>query len=64
MDTTTQEQHIYHHYDNDGPRVTIKLEKNTRGFNYEIAVSGAKTVDEALALLAEAKTKLNDGVTE
>jgi len=53
-----EEQHIYHHSDNDGARITVKVEKNTKGFNYEASVSGAKTVDEALSLLKEAQQKL------
>lgn len=52
------EQHIYHHSDGDGPRITVKVERNSRGFNYEAAVSGARTVDEALALLRDAEAKL------
>jgi hypothetical protein len=52
------EQHVYHHYDNDGPRVSVKAEKNSKGFNYEAHVQGAKTVDEAMALLNEAVAKL------
>lgn len=53
-----EEQHIYHHYDNDGVRITVKVEKNTKGFNYEASVTGAKTVEEALATLKEAQAKL------
>lgn len=52
------DQHIYHHYDNDGARISVKVEKNSRGFNYEASVSGAKTVDEAIALLGDAQKKL------
>ncbi len=52
------EQHIYHHSDNDGARINVKVEKNTKGFNYEATVTGAKTVDEAIALLKEAQQKL------
>jgi hypothetical protein len=57
------EQHIYHHYDNDAARVTVKVERNSKGYHWEAAVSGAKTVDEAIALLkdAEAKLKANFG---
>jgi hypothetical protein len=53
-----EEQHIYHHSDNDGARINVKVEKNTKGFNYEATVTGAKTVDEAIALLKEAQGKL------
>lgn len=37
--------------------VKIKLEKNTKGFNYEISVSG-ESVDYILATIADAKAKL------
>ena len=30
-----EEQHVYHHYDNDGARINVKVEKNTKGYNYE-----------------------------
>ena len=53
-----EEQHIYHHNDSDGARVSVKVEKNSRGFNYEASISGAKTVDEALTLLHDAQEKL------
>ena len=36
----------------------MKVEKNTKGYNYEATVTGAKTVDEALALLNNAIAKL------
>lgn len=52
------EQHIYHHYDNDGARINVKVEKNTKGFNYEATVTGAKTVEEALAILTNAQQAL------
>ena len=53
-----EEQHIYHHSDSDGAKVSVKVEKNTKGFNYEASVSGAKTVEEAMALLVDAQKKL------
>jgi hypothetical protein len=52
------QQNIYHHYDNDGARVTAKVERNTKGYNWEAAVSGAKTVEEAMTLLVEAESEL------
>ena len=53
-----EEQHIYHHSDNDGARVNVKVEKNSRGFNYEATVTGAKSVEEAVALLKDAEAQL------
>ncbi len=58
MEIETMEQHIYTHSDSDGARITVKVEKNTKGFNYEAAVSGATTVEEAMALLKDAQAKL------
>lgn len=53
-----EDQHIYHHNDSDGARVNVKVEKNTKGYNYEATVTGAKSVDEAMALLNDAVAKL------
>lgn len=53
-----EEQHVYYHNGNDGPRVTLKLEKNTKGYNWEASISGAKTVEEAMTLLTDANEKL------
>jgi hypothetical protein len=59
-----EEQHIYHHHASDGPRVTMKLEKNSRGHNWEVSVSGAKTVEEALALLNQGNEELKKAYGE
>ena len=52
------EQHIYHHYDNDGARINVKVEKNSKGFNYEATVTGAKSVAEAILLVAQTEKEL------
>lgn len=52
------EEHIYHHYDNDGPRVNVSAEKNTKGYNWSATVTGARSVEEAIALLTDAEAKL------
>jgi hypothetical protein len=52
------DQHIYHHSDSDGAHINLKIERNSRGFNYEATVTGAKSVDEAIALLKDAESKL------
>jgi hypothetical protein len=44
------DQNIYHHNDNT-PRLSVKAEKNTKGYNFEASVSNAATVDEAMELL-------------
>jgi hypothetical protein len=52
------EQHIYHHSDSDGVRINVKVEKNTKGFNYEATVTGAKTVEDAMTALKSAQAAL------
>lgn len=39
-------------------RLNVKLEKNSKGYNYEVTVTGAASVDEAIFLLKDAKEKL------
>lgn len=51
-------QHICHHNISDGPKVNVKVEKNSRGYNFEVTVTGAPSVDEALSLVREAESKL------
>lgn len=53
-----EEQHIYHHSDSDGVRINVKVEKNTKGFNYEATITGAKSVEEAMTALKSAQTAL------
>lgn len=53
-----QAQHIFHHYDDAGPRVAVKVERNSRGHNWEATVTGAHTVHEAMTLLRTAETEL------
>lgn len=55
-----QEQHVYHHSDSDGPRVNVKVESNSRGFNYEATVTGAVSVEQAISMLKDAETKLQE----
>lgn len=58
MTEQVSEQHVYHHTDNNGPRINVKLESNSRGMNWEVTVIGTSTVDEAIALLQEAVAKI------
>jgi hypothetical protein len=60
MTEQLNEQHIYHHSDSDGVRLNVKIEKNTKGFNYEATVSGAETVDQALTYLNALQAKLEE----
>jgi hypothetical protein len=52
-----EDQHIYHH-SNETPTVYVKVEKNSKGYNWEVSVSNCKTIDEAVSLLKEAEAKL------
>lgn len=51
------ETHVYHHND-DKPRINVKAEKNTKGYNYEASVTGAASVEEAMELLAKVMQSL------
>ena len=52
-----EDQHIYHHSE-EIPRISVKVEKNSRGYNWEVSISTAKTIEEAISLLKEAERKL------
>jgi hypothetical protein len=54
----SDEQHVYYHNDNDGPRVNVKVVQNTKGFNYEVTVMNAMSVEEAMKILVDAQTQL------
>ncbi len=56
-------QHVYHHYDNDGARVNVSFEQNSRGVNFSATVTGAKTVEEGIRLLVEARKALEQQFT-
>lgn len=45
------------HQDN-GPRINVKVEKNTRGFNYEASITNAPDIKTAMALLHDAQVEL------
>lgn len=49
--------HVYHHYESHEPSLTIRGERNTKGWNVEIGVSGARTVEEAVKLLDALKAE-------
>lgn len=40
--------------------INMKVEKNSRGFNYEITIQGAKSIEEAFELLTSGEAKLNE----
>lgn len=50
-------QHFVH-YDDPSPKIAVKLERNSKGFNYEISVTGAKDTNEWKSLLLKAKAEI------
>jgi hypothetical protein len=56
--TVAEEQHIYHHYDNDGAKINVSTEKNTKGYNWSVTVTGASSIAEACRLLFQAEQEL------
>lgn len=53
-----EDQHIYYHHESDGPRIAMKVERNSKGYNWEVAVSGAKSVEQAMSLLTQGNDAL------
>lgn len=54
-----EDQHVYHHND-PAPTFSVKAERNTKGWNYEASVNGAQSVEDALTLLKELTTRLEN----
>lgn len=57
-------QHIYHHSDYDGPKANFKIERNTKGYNWEITIVGARNYEEASKLFQEMKTFIESQIVE
>lgn len=49
---------VYHHRDDDGPRITLGLEKNTKGYNWSVTVTGNASLDTMERILYEAELRL------
>lgn len=45
------EVHIYHHRDDDGPRINVSVEKNSKGYNWTATITGASSPANALQWL-------------
>lgn len=54
-----QEVRIVHLYDRQPAEISVKLEKNSRGYNWEISYRG-ENLDEVLAKIREANKKLQE----
>jgi len=52
-----QEVRIVHLYDRQPAEISVKLEKNSKGYNWEISYRG-ENVDEVLAKIREVNQKL------
>lgn len=57
---TIPDQHVYYHQELDTPRINLEVEKNSRGFNWKAVVVNATSVDEAMAMLADAEARLRE----
>ena len=58
MNQIRNAQHVYHHSADEGAKINAKVERNSKGYNWEVTVTGASSPDEALALIEEAEAKL------
>lgn len=43
--------HHFYHADLRNPTVSVKVERNTKGYNFEVSITGANSTNEALELL-------------
>jgi hypothetical protein len=50
---------VVHKYDRQASRLSVRLEKNSRGFTWEVAYSG-EDLDDVLDRIAEANQRLQD----
>lgn len=51
---------VYHHHDKDDqPSANVKIEKNTKGFNYEITIMGVHSAEELNELLYQLKAQID-----
>ncbi len=56
MDAPTTVHHV-HSYERPARSVRLRLERNSRGYTWEVSAEG-ETVDEALALVRDADARL------
>lgn len=52
------DEQIVKHVTETKPTISVKAEKNTKGYNFEAGVSGAPDVETAMRLLNTAMTAL------
>jgi DNA polymerase III subunit epsilon len=51
------DQHVYHH-NVYTTKLNVKLEKNSKGYNWEVTVTEASSIDEALKVIRDTDAKL------
>lgn len=55
-----EEQLHLHRWEQQAPKINVKVEKNSKSINYEVSVIGAISVDEAVKLIREAMSQLKN----
>lgn len=56
-------QHVYHHYDSPTPKISVEVERNSRGYNYKAGISGCRSVAEAISILRETIRQVQAEIT-
>lgn len=59
-DSESRQVDVYHHRGDDGPKINSAVEKNSKGYNYSATVTGARSPEEAIALIAQTLQHLRD----
>ena len=44
-------EHVWHHSQPPEPHVSVSAEKNSKGWTWSVSVSGAESVEQAMAML-------------
>lgn len=57
-ETIENTQHVIHHYEQTKATVNVKAIKNTKGYNWEVSIHNAESVEEGMKLLREAEAAL------
>ena len=55
-----RKQTIYHVNVKNPPTINMKVEKNSRGYNFEVSIQGAETIEQALQIIEDAEKQLNE----
>ena len=52
--------HVYHHRDDDRPRINVSVEKNSKGYNWTVTVTSAADLDQAIRIIGDAEERLRN----